>query len=303
VRVIVLPLHAARRLTDNLGDPKARLIFLLNTARCGGTLLADVYESTEKCVVYREPGALQLLASMEQQQIHDKILADLTRIAMRLYCKPVNDPKSVVAYVFKPIAGFMNIVNVIQKVYPQSSYVFCYRDVKPMANALQKFITPSPLIRLAYYMGLVSKTAMAPIINAIGNQTTIAVKLEHRLDFGVILWAASLSQYRHFYAHVPPGTLAAFKYEHLISNPPHAVHELFTYTNLPVELVEAGLRAMDADSQASSGLSTTDMKHYSSCDFTPDVEARSVRILSQFGLPASYLTDAKVEGTLGSTQR
>lgn len=44
-RIIVVPLSTFHRLAELIGDPKGELIFLFNTARCGGTLLTQV-----KCV-------------------------------------------------------------------------------------------------------------------------------------------------------------------------------------------------------------------------------------------------------------
>ena len=66
VCVILLPMHAASQLTEKVGDPKAHLIFLLNTVRCGGTLLSQVFERTGKCVVFSEPGAIQSISMYEQ---------------------------------------------------------------------------------------------------------------------------------------------------------------------------------------------------------------------------------------------
>jgi len=43
-RLIVVPLCTFHRLAELIGDPKGELIFLLNTARCGSTLLTQVSE-------------------------------------------------------------------------------------------------------------------------------------------------------------------------------------------------------------------------------------------------------------------
>jgi len=41
-RLIIVPLSTFHRLSELIGDPKGELIFLFNTARCGGTLLTRV---------------------------------------------------------------------------------------------------------------------------------------------------------------------------------------------------------------------------------------------------------------------
>ena len=78
VRVIILPLLAASRLSDKVGDPKARLVFLSNTARCGGTLLGQVFERTDKCVVFSEPVAIHDISKYEQSKMPNEKVDKLT---------------------------------------------------------------------------------------------------------------------------------------------------------------------------------------------------------------------------------
>ena len=42
-RLIVVPLSTFHRLAELIGDPKGELIFLFHTARCGSTLLTQVF--------------------------------------------------------------------------------------------------------------------------------------------------------------------------------------------------------------------------------------------------------------------
>jgi len=41
--LIIVPLTSFHRLAEAIGDPKAELIFLFNTTRCGSTLLTQVH--------------------------------------------------------------------------------------------------------------------------------------------------------------------------------------------------------------------------------------------------------------------
>ena len=45
-RVIVVPLSAFHRMAEQIGDPDAELIFLFNTARCGSTLVTQVFANS-----------------------------------------------------------------------------------------------------------------------------------------------------------------------------------------------------------------------------------------------------------------
>jgi len=41
-RIIVVPLTTFHRLAEAIGDPRAEIIFLFNTSRCGSTLFTQV---------------------------------------------------------------------------------------------------------------------------------------------------------------------------------------------------------------------------------------------------------------------
>ena len=41
-QLILVPLSVFHKMADTIGDPKAEMIFIFNTARCGSTLLTQV---------------------------------------------------------------------------------------------------------------------------------------------------------------------------------------------------------------------------------------------------------------------
>jgi hypothetical protein len=41
-QLIVVPLSVFHRMAETIGDPKAKLIYIFNVARCGSTLLTQV---------------------------------------------------------------------------------------------------------------------------------------------------------------------------------------------------------------------------------------------------------------------
>ena len=43
-RLIVVPLSTFHRLAQHIGDPAGQLVILLNTSRCGSTLLTQVHQ-------------------------------------------------------------------------------------------------------------------------------------------------------------------------------------------------------------------------------------------------------------------
>jgi len=62
-QLILVPLSVFHRMADTIGDPKAEMIFIFNTARCGSTLLTQIMEYTGRCVSVSEPDAPNLVAT------------------------------------------------------------------------------------------------------------------------------------------------------------------------------------------------------------------------------------------------
>ena len=286
VRVIILPLHAASRLSDKVGDPKARLVFLSNTARCGGTLLGQVFERTGKCVVFSEPGAIHDISKYEQSKMPKEKLDKLTRIIIRLFCKPVQSPDEVVAYVFKPIACTFETVLAIQRVYPNAKHLFCYRDINSTANSIQKVRYASPIIRLLWWAG--SKSAFLArlvIIQGGVRKNTEIGKFTHPMHIGFYVWGASFRRYLDMRQQLEID-IASFCYDDLVINKKLAIEKVFEFTEMPMELVDAGLKALERNSQEKSGISTRDLAVYVDYDLkSSELLALHHQINKIFNLP------------------
>lgn len=56
--LIRMPLESFLRLADEVGDPKAKLVILSNTGRCGSTLLTQLFEDLPQTVAISEPEVL-----------------------------------------------------------------------------------------------------------------------------------------------------------------------------------------------------------------------------------------------------
>ena len=69
-KVVVMPIESLHYLADRLGDPKGKLIFVSNCARCGSTLLTQMFEATERFVAFGEPNCINFLAKVNDLQTH-----------------------------------------------------------------------------------------------------------------------------------------------------------------------------------------------------------------------------------------
>ena len=60
-----MPIGVFQKLAEQLGDPKGQLLFITNTARCGSTLLTQVFEESEHSIALSEPDAMNAISQFE----------------------------------------------------------------------------------------------------------------------------------------------------------------------------------------------------------------------------------------------
>jgi len=226
-------------------------------------------------------------------------LDKITQVVIRLFCKPVKNPGDVAAYVFKPIAGTLDTVSAIQRVYPKAKHLFCYRDIKTMSNSIQKLRYTNPLIRLMWYGGQHSALLMRECLKLAGLSTSLTLKLEHPMDLGFVTWGASVRRYLDM--RQQGVNISGFFYDDLVKDKKFSVEAAFKFTEMPMDLVDAGVRGLDRDSQGNSGISNKNFAGYIDYGLTPDLVVLGNRVTRQFVLP-DVDGDVRVEGTI-TTQK
>lgn len=63
--LIRMPIESFLKLADQVGDPKAKLVILSNTGRCGSTLLTQLFEELPHTVAISEPEVLMAFTHEE----------------------------------------------------------------------------------------------------------------------------------------------------------------------------------------------------------------------------------------------
>lgn len=135
VRVICMPIHSFYRLTEKLEDPK-NLTFITNTARCGSTLLTQMFESTGKVVCLSEPSALNVMTKVAEDKEHKEGIDRLFRHTVRMLCKPTKNNE--VGYVLKLTGPAMPRLDHIATLFPKSKSLFMYRDFLKVEQNIQQ---------------------------------------------------------------------------------------------------------------------------------------------------------------------
>jgi hypothetical protein len=138
-RLLIVPLSAFHRMAETIGDPKAQIIFLFNTARCGSTLLTQMMEYTGRCVALSEPGASGLITFRYNQYGITPELRQLARDVLRWEFRPYPSLQPPpLAYMLKFTSAGTPALPLFRELYPTSKFLFMYRDMIPVAKSLYR---------------------------------------------------------------------------------------------------------------------------------------------------------------------
>jgi hypothetical protein len=288
LRVITMPLHAFHTLADMVGDPEGELIFVQNTARCGSTLLVRIFEETDECVAFSEPDALNAVASyVSRPDWKPDAVRRVTKDAVRLLCKPVKRLQGHTrAYLMKQTILSIDGTPVLQELYPKSKHLFMYRDCLKVAESLIRIKEVLPLLKLAYVTANEHIDVAGPVIRLIGlsDNTEMKLQIKHPFQIGVWLWGLVMKKYQTM---VTSGTeMAAVAYEDIASDPEFALTAILKYCDLPLHMVDKGLRALKKDAQGNSALASSNIeKKTKKFVLTQNVRDACNATLVSFGYP------------------
>ena len=247
-RLIVVPLPAFHRMSEELGDPKGQLVFLFNTGRCGSTLLTHMLEHTGVCVAVSEPDAAQILTRWYRRRGDSESLRQVTRDCVRWLCRPYKAIKPT-TYVVKISGTSSCAAPILTTVFPDSRCVYVYRNVVPMAQSAYRASCMLPSLGLTYILGKHSARLTEMAVNMIGFPgMDYRFRLYDNLTFGVLLLIRTALPYLELRRRGFP--VVAVRYEDIVADPEYVFRRLLEFCGIPASLATAGLDTMKIDSSA-----------------------------------------------------
>ena len=257
-RIIKLPVESVNRLAEEIGDPDGQLIIVTSTARCGSTLLCQVFAETNTCASYSEPDYFHVINAyrnkLPQEQM-ERLLRNLTR----LLCKPVSTKPNVKAHLIKPIAHFVTAVPLFLKVFPESRQLFMYRDGLKVTRSMLKMFDQVPISQVMVFVS----TYLPRIFRFFTSYSVhfpegdLPDNMCEDKEFGTFIWAVTCRCYNQL--HASGYDISALKYEHLVTHPLQSIRAILHYCRLPEEWARSGLKAMGKDSQRGSLISKANL--------------------------------------------
>ena len=298
VRVIIMPIESFYRMSAELGDPKGKLVFITNTARCGSTLMSRIYEQSDEFVSLSEPTGINYLRNFVGRE-NEPWVQHHARAIVRMLCKPTH----VENFAIKITPNSTKILPLLKRLYPDASYVFIYRDAMPVCKSMYKIWKNLPMGRLNLIFARFALRFYLPTLNFTGYYDPVDSKHNLRLTpgygQGVFLWANVIGMYRRF--RKSGIDMAAVKYEDLVKDKESALTRLFMYNGIPARCIKPALRAFNCDSQANSILSMDVLRNTRLPPFTEHDRNEINKICAFYNLP-KVGDSCVLEGTLTREQ-
>ena len=293
-RIIKIPIDAFHKMAEEIGDPTGEIVFVTNTARCGSTLLTQIFEETGECVGFSEPDAFNALTNYKDKMPQDD-LDKLIRNSIRMQCKPLVN-RHISAYIIKVMPPLIEAVPTYLRLYPESKQLFMYREGLKVAHSLVRISTQVPLLALLLMVTKLHPRLAEMTVEAMGLPVNEDLpRLPSPLIFCFYLWAGLCRKYLGLREN--GYEIDAVKYEDLVEHPLEATKVIFKYCSLPEELAEKAINALNKDSQRHSPLSKKSIPGTKTPQLTGDEKVTADAICDQFGIPRIQ-EPCNLEGTI-----
>ena len=288
-KVITLPLPALERLAESLGPNEAKVIFIQNTARCGSTLLIQMFENTGRCVSFSEPDAMNGICKLAvANKMWDKKTGTrIVRNLARVLCKPVYSLKEPpLAYIIKMTAPSMAGAPFLVEAFPEAHHMFMYRDVVKMSHSLAIAAEVMPTLKLVYLCGTISSWCLRFAVSQMGvpnNEFNLKLS-SHPYGVGIVLYGVTARRYMKM---LHSGmNIAGVRYEDLIEDADYFMTQVLKFCRLPISLGMEAVKASKKDSQANSPLSMSNLKTFrKNYKMVPEMEEYIKDYFKDLGLP------------------
>ncbi|KAF6033324.1 hypothetical protein EB796_008370 [Bugula neritina] len=307
--LLIMPISSMIKLGEELGDPKAKVIWIYHTGRCGSTAMSQVFNSLPDVVSISEPLCLfslemvfkeKSLGKKEVAYFNSKDYQTIYKNAVRLILKPYRKEAKIFAVKSQAYMSKIDL-QLIPKLFPEFCEIFMYRGIKEQIISMYK---PT---RGGHLQGEISlAVANNPLLSRLlpnvypssilfvscSNQQHLkwVFKKENLLksdDFtiSVIQFVETCFHYKEMVAKGSP--VVAVKYEHLRDDNAKFFEVLFNHVGLELTPERKRLidQALSEDSQKGTFLDRKRME-VKKIEITPAMIDSANDYLNYYGLPS-----------------
>ncbi|ELU14326.1 hypothetical protein CAPTEDRAFT_189367 [Capitella teleta] len=331
-RLIIMRMKEFHELCASLPDPKKSIIVMGNTARCGSTLLTQVYECSNKVISYSEPYPFNTLAVMYREKGFCSEVSQMTRNLVRMYCRPLKCMPDVEGYLLKPSAPSFPCAAPIHAQYPEITKTFyLYRNMHKVSLSLYKLSFILPTSRIVYLLTRLSGALVSSVYQKahfptdgtnrkISNchttgimQATVSTKMymvmkNEGLEVMGLLFDDILANKELAKFQMKGGWMRAVAEGRVVWDAGLVgfiksrqgyinIHQTGSRGGLPESLVADALQAFDRDSQSNSIVAMPILAKIKPLEFTKQHEIESSKLLVEMGFPPLE-EECRLEGTI-----
>ena len=294
-RIITLPISSFNKLCDEeLDDPRGTIIFLGNTARCGSTLMCQIFEATGKCISFSEPDALNAVA-ISEGKVNEKELDLMGKNCIRMLCKPIPG-RDIAGYVIKPTGSSFEAMPLLVKLFPKSKPFFMYREGLITVQSIVRIAEGLPMLKLLFAGMKLHPLLTEYLFASMGLPASfVKMRIPTKLAFGIIIRCQLVNKYREF--RKQGINIAAIRYEDIVNHPLESTEAILVHCGLSKELAKAAITALQQDSQRGSPLSRNNLRNVKAPSLVGKEKVVADAYCDQFGLPR-LPDDSILEGTI-----
>ncbi len=260
VKVITMPIASFATLVDKVADNPAKLLFILNHGRCGSTLLMNVLDQTGRAVTFGEPRALDSVCKLYGRAWDDDVSKAMLRRVIRILTKPYHGyDQPPLVYVIRPSSVNAPFTTTLRELFPESVYIFIYRDPTTAALSIRRIAAVLPSSALGFFLlsfRIPSLTAaiLRETIGATGKAFADFVpRCDHDLE--MLYHVTKLAFYYYYQLRKDGLEITGVRYEDLAEHPDAVIPKILDLSGIPRSYVTKASAAMATDSQQLSDVS------------------------------------------------
>jgi hypothetical protein len=253
---LALPYAALDQLSEKLESPKI-LIPIYSIGRCGSTLMSQIFDQIDGVYSLSEPDVftnISMIRSMDKTR--DAELTSLLKFCTLLLSRR-GDQRRPTAVVHKYRSHALEVVDLMNAVFPNARNIFMYRNADTWAGSVSKFLQ-----RLGVPNEIPGDN-IAELFSGYTGADPAYVKpyidegqdVYYYAEFLAVLWTWYLYRYMtHYESGVVFHTI---RYEDLTNQREATVRATFDYCGLPIsdDILAKAMKGFDTESQAGTILS------------------------------------------------
>ena len=287
--VIKMPTISFHALAEKVGDPSVPVIWLSNTARCGSTILAQVFEKIPGTSLISEPDAPTHIGFMHKlKSLSENDRKMLLKSTIRLLCKPRTGIERICV---KSKGNCISMMKDVSNIFPDIKQIFMYRNCRETVAshlALLSAVPYSEVARicfdskwLSFVKPFIRKDAELVFIRRLTEEESN--NYDNTVEMFTYMWANYMLVARD--AMSRDTRILPVKYEDLMSEKNKTCKMIFENLGLDVASLNTALAAFGRDSQRGTVLSCSRIGNVSRRMISDQDRIKADVILSRFNLP------------------